>query len=427
MIDYVIVQTSRGKTKSDYLNSFTKLIDLNLDSFSDLLSQINTVKERLEASGCFKAVKVTIDSSERYTNHSQNGHQIIFDLDEKLLNLSTHTGVDIEKANPDGSINLSLPNVFGRGEMLSLKLGREFRKYEKTRGVFPNLQADFEKKFLDQKTSFTAQLRHDYAEKDWSNVCEEQMVAMTSLKYAFTPDFTFKTTVSSRLANILGLSSSDIPLCLREQFGYAKKNSILMEANYDTTHNYKYNVTPTYGSRMRLSFEGWPASWRSQAELAYYYTLLNSVTAKLGVQSGMVKSSNKLHYCDKFFLGGINSLRGFRQNSIGPRESGCALGGEAYWKAGFHLYSKLNFLSALSGGLFGSISPAIGFHSFAEIGSVGSLAQIGDVSNIQASYGVGIALGLAPGVNFELNTCRMARGDASNFKTGLNAGFSISI
>ena len=30
-------------------------------------------------------------------------------------------GVDIDKANPDGSINLSLPNVFGRGEMLSLK------------------------------------------------------------------------------------------------------------------------------------------------------------------------------------------------------------------------------------------------------------------------------------------------------------------
>jgi len=79
------------------------------------------VKQKLESTGCFKAVKVTIDTSELYENHSQHGHQIIFDLDEKLLNLSTHTGVDIDKANPDGSINLSLPNVFGRGEMLSLK------------------------------------------------------------------------------------------------------------------------------------------------------------------------------------------------------------------------------------------------------------------------------------------------------------------
>ena len=50
--------------------------------------------------------------------------------------------------------------------------------------------------------------------------------------------------VSSRLANILGLSSRDIPLCLREQFGYAKKNSLIFEAQYDTTRNYKYNVVP---------------------------------------------------------------------------------------------------------------------------------------------------------------------------------------
>ena len=41
MIDYVIVQTSRGKSKSDYLKSFTGLIDVNLNSFSDILTQIH--------------------------------------------------------------------------------------------------------------------------------------------------------------------------------------------------------------------------------------------------------------------------------------------------------------------------------------------------------------------------------------------------
>jgi len=428
VIDYVIVQTSRGKSKSDYLKSFTELIDVNLNSFSDILTQIHQVKQKLESTGCFKAVKVTIDTSELYENHSQHGHQIIFDLDEKLLNLSTHTGVDIDKANPDGSINLSLPNVFGRGEMLSLKLGREFRKYEKSRGVLPNIQADFLKTFLDQKTSLSAQLKHDYAEKEWSNVCEEQMVAASTLAYAFSPNFTLKSTVSSRLANILGLSSRDIPLCLREQFGYAKKNSLIFEAQYDTTGNYKYNVVPTFGTKVRMSQEVWSDSMRSQIESAFYYTLFNSVTAKFAGQCGMVKSKHDLHYCDKFFLGGINSLRGFRQNSIGPKESECALGGQTFWKTGCHLYSRLDFLSSVTGGLLAnSISPAIGFHAFAEAGNVGSIDQVQDIAKINASFGVGIALGLAPGVNFELNTCRLARGDASNFKTGLNAGFSISI
>ena len=41
VIDYVIVQTSRGKSKSDYLKSFTELIDVNLNSFSDILTQIH--------------------------------------------------------------------------------------------------------------------------------------------------------------------------------------------------------------------------------------------------------------------------------------------------------------------------------------------------------------------------------------------------
>lgn len=73
-------------------------------------------------------------------------------------------------------------------------MGREFRKYEKSRGVLPNIQADFLKTFLDQKTSLSAQLKHDYAEKEWSNVCEEQMVAASTLAYAFSPNFTLKST-----------------------------------------------------------------------------------------------------------------------------------------------------------------------------------------------------------------------------------------
>ena len=78
-------------------------------------------------------------------------------------------------------------------------MGREFRKYEKSRGVLPNIQADFLKTFLDQKTSLSAQLKHDYAEKEWSNVCEEQMVAASTLAYAFSPYFTIKSTGMSIL------------------------------------------------------------------------------------------------------------------------------------------------------------------------------------------------------------------------------------
>ena len=72
--------------------SYHRAAHLNACMISVKPSKSSKVKQKLESTGCFKAVKVTIDTSELYENHSPHGHQIIFDLDEKLLNLSTHTG-----------------------------------------------------------------------------------------------------------------------------------------------------------------------------------------------------------------------------------------------------------------------------------------------------------------------------------------------
>ena len=41
---------------------------------------------------------MTIDSSELNEKNSGNcGYQVFFELDEKILNLATHTGIDTEK------------------------------------------------------------------------------------------------------------------------------------------------------------------------------------------------------------------------------------------------------------------------------------------------------------------------------------------
>ena len=53
--------------------------------------------------------------------------------------------MDIDKANPNTSFNLTLPNVFGRGETISFQCGREVTKYEKFRGFLPNIAATFNK------------------------------------------------------------------------------------------------------------------------------------------------------------------------------------------------------------------------------------------------------------------------------------------
>ena len=56
-----------------------------------------------------------------------------------------------------------------------------------------------------------------------------------SLRYKLSDDISVRLASSSRLVNMLGLSSAPVPLSLREQFGYAKKNALNLEAVYDGT------------------------------------------------------------------------------------------------------------------------------------------------------------------------------------------------
>jgi len=431
-LDRIACVTSRGKSKWDFLAKYTGGIDTRLDSFDQLINQVNDVKMALRETGCFNKVNVIIDTSAAYSEKSDNGVQVVFELDEKRLNLSTNTGMDIDKANPNTSFNLTLPNVFGRGETISFQCGREVTKYEKFRGFLPNIAATFNKQCLDGKTSFLAELKHDYVEREWSNVSEENMTGQVSLRYQLSDDISVRLASSSRLVNMLGLSSAPVPLSLREQFGYAKKNALNLEAVYDGTL-FDGGVVPASGVRAKLIGEVSPGHMKSVVDVASYYTLFNMITAKVSGQMGHINATTTrpVHYCDRFFLGGMSgSLRGFKKCSIGEYKDGCALGGTTYWSLGAHLYSRIDFLSKVTGGVFQNyLSTNIGIHAFAEAGNVtASLpAALAPNQHLAASYGVGFAFALNPQVQFELNYCQRAKGDEAKFKPGWNGGFSISI
>ena len=95
--------------------------------------------------------------------------------------------------------------------------------------------------------------------------------------------------VKSRLVNLLGLSDKDIPLELREQFGYAKKHSIELEATRDTTKDYLSTVVPLGGAISRMAHEFWHNGCKTTLSFAYFKTLREGLTAKLELQSGVVK------------------------------------------------------------------------------------------------------------------------------------------
>lgn len=79
-----------------------------------------------------------------------------------------------------------------------------------------------------------------------------------------------------------------------------------------------------------------------EADTKIFMPLNSWLTLGLSMKSGFLKpwgmSKDKAtHISDRFFLGGPMSLRGFRGNSVGPRDGDDALGGDAYLAFGAEL------------------------------------------------------------------------------------------
>ena len=96
-------------------------------------------------------------------------------------------------------------------------------------------------------------------------------------------------TAKSRLLNLMGLTDKDIPLSLREQFGYAKKHSIVLDAIHDTTNKYLATVVPLGGTITKFGQEFWIDGFRTTFNFAFFHTVMRGVTAKFEASTGLTK------------------------------------------------------------------------------------------------------------------------------------------
>ena len=84
---------------------------------------------------------------------------------------------------------------------------------------------------------------------------------------------------------------------------------------------------------MKCDADFFKNGYKGFADLALYQPLSTGITGVLTASGGYLNTNgNKSHISDRFFVGGNNNIRGFEMNSHGPRESGCALGGDASFK-----------------------------------------------------------------------------------------------
>ncbi len=135
--------------------------------------------------------------------------------------------------------------------------------------------------------------------------------------------------------NIGGIDSS-APLDIQEQRGTSLTSSMTPSLTYDSTDHF---FAPTEGTKSALSvkFAGLGGDARfvkSDLSARWYYPLLKDpnwggayvlgLGGSLGYGFGFGQKSLPLF--ERYFIGGINSVRGFSDRSIGPRVSASCIG-----------------------------------------------------------------------------------------------------
>lgn len=222
-----------------------------------------------------------------------------------------------------GMIQVSQGNLFGRGQKLSLSA--EFG------GVTKNYSLSFTEPYLfDTTLSAGFDIFHnsrDYTDysslrKGWGIRLGKPIgeYSRVNLKYRFEEVEISDVAVSA-------------PAIIQEAEGTTKTSSITATLSRDTRDNY---LSPSTGSVNSISIEY--AGGILGQDNNFYKVIGNStwyfptpwehvfmVRGRVGYAEAF--EGDELNIDDRFFLGGINTLRGFEYRSVGPEEGGFVVGG----------------------------------------------------------------------------------------------------
>lgn len=184
----------------------------------------------------------------------------------------------------------------------------------------------------------------------------------------------------------------NLPEAILEESGYSLASRLGGSLAYDTRNSVQL---PNKGQRTELlgEFVGGPLGgdneyYKLELRSAWYFRGLApghvlEVVGRTGTTDSL--DEGDVPFYDRFYLGGMYTLRGFRYRRVSPREPGFnePIGGDTYW--------------------FGSIEYSVPiierlrFAAFYDIGNVSSDAYDWDFSNYSDNFGFGIRLNLPIG------------------------------
>jgi outer membrane protein insertion porin family len=187
------------------------------------------------------------------------------------------------------------------------------------------------------------------------------------------------------------ISKQNAPNALFNEAGYSLVSKFGFSLAYDTRNSV---LLPNKGQRTELSAEvaGGPISdknfYKVELRSGWYFPGFSQghVLEVIGL-AGVADSldNHDVPFYERFYLGGVNSLRGFRYRDVSPREPGFdePIGGDTYW------FGSLEYSIP--------IVERVRFAAFYDIGNVLADSYDFSFSDFADNYGVGIRLNLPIG------------------------------
>jgi outer membrane protein insertion porin family len=273
--------------------------------------------------------------------------------------------------------SISQKNLFGRGQILDFRAnwGDETEKFS----------INFAEPWL-----FDIPLTAGFKIYNWASDFDEyekdSVGGVLRLGYTIF-DFTRLSVAFSRdVSKIEVIEAGELPPSIQElvdEFGEGEDiitNSVTTNLSYDS-RNRPFGPTEGQDHRLTVEYAGFGGDIqfvRSIGELGWYLPLAEGLTGFIHAKGGYGREGNDGIWPDyeRFFLGGINSLRGFDEDDLSPKdENGNEIGGDKFVQFNFELIFPL----LRDAGLMGIL--------FVDTGDVYADSEDVELDNLRASAG----------------------------------------
>ncbi|KAI0557179.1 Surface antigen D15-like protein [Gracilaria domingensis] len=428
-----------NRTKEKLIHKVLQPVLSTGGDFEGVINDVSTAVDRLRSTNCYKGIDAFIDHQ-----HDKTASVRFTFTEKSSVQLTTGTSIDTSSerdASMDGT--LSLRNLLGAADTLRFTLswiGATSTSRSFSKNPSNSCSAAYVRPFvLGLNSSMFSNV--SYSQLNHSEASSYNLVTRLADCGLHTVLGTF--TLASVWRNLTHVQPTASSL-IRDDAKDSWKTSLRHHVEIDMRDDM---VMPNQGIFASLTHEHTLPIGDirlSTVETAFqsHFPLIADAVLSFSSRLGTHFSSSRVQTPDRFFIGGANSLRGFKTRGVGPMDGKDSIGGDVFYTSSLMLSLPMPANSLLSQ-LFNAR-----LHMFLNGGDVFEMTDmkeaIGDLKGtglqeavrkafdgiyggLRVAAGVGVAFDTSVG-RVELNLCNVFKSSVSDqpqigFQFGVSQSF----